>query len=169
MKLELLVLISSKKIFPFLSFCLFPLTKNKHARKGMRRIRVHSSEGRLRRIIFLSNSSLRLPHAVWLHIAPPLFPIPVCESSTMSGRWAGPTREYIFLRVQKLSHCSVVCRVSCIPVSPLGTLPPNSLKVRQGHKSTTEFRACLPTAGFVPLLLGMCNRESLIMTGTHGL
>lgn len=153
----------------FLHFCIFPLTKNEHARKETKRARILSSEWSLRRNILhhLPPVSSRQPGLTLLQFCFQCHcvrPAPWVELGwTMA--W-----EYIFLRVQERAHWSSGLCSAMYPNISLGDFATkHSLRARQDCKGLKEFRACLPTAGLVALLLGMCNRERLMMTGTHGL
>lgn len=80
--------------------CSFLHTKNKHRRKGGRRMRVHSSEGEAEK----NNSSLSLfpwAPAMWLHVVPLVFATQICETGTVSGGLSYDRGQYIFPRVQK--------------------------------------------------------------------
>lgn len=151
----------------FLHFWVFPLTKNELARKETKRATIHSSEGSLRIILHpLPPVSFRQPSFTLLQFSfqcQCVRPVPWVEGWNMA--W-----EYIFLRVQERAHWSSGLFSAMYPNISFGDFATkHSLRARQDCKGPKEFRACLPTAGLVPLLLGMCNRERLMRIGTHGL
>lgn len=137
----------------FMFLCSFLCIRNEHRRKERWRMRVHVSEGRLRRIIFLSCSSLALlqcgfmwPCLSFQHRC--VRPILWVESWTM-------TQGNISFQgcINELSaQWSVQYHVSQHFSWRLDLQ--TQLWSKAGCKSTAEFRASLSTAEFVPLLLG---------------